>query len=53
MDQSYDEEEARTFVQVISDKYNTENFPYGQGVGVVVLPSPPGSPTKGQRRLPV
>ncbi|XP_051903245.1 tubulin-specific chaperone cofactor E-like protein [Hippocampus zosterae] len=52
MDQSYDEEEARTFVQVISDKYNTENFPYGHGVGVVVLPSPPGSPTKGRLFLP-
>ncbi|XP_077360306.1 tubulin-specific chaperone cofactor E-like protein [Festucalex cinctus] len=52
MDQSYDDEEARTFVQVISDKYNTENFPYGQGVGVVVLPSPPGSPVKGRLFLP-
>ncbi|XP_037125228.1 tubulin-specific chaperone cofactor E-like protein [Syngnathus acus] len=52
MDQSCDEEVARTFVQVISDKYNTENFPYGQGLGVVVLPSPPGSPTKGHLFLP-
>ncbi|XP_061659604.1 tubulin-specific chaperone cofactor E-like protein [Syngnathoides biaculeatus] len=52
MDQSSDGEEARTFVQVISDKYNTENFPYGQGVGVVVLPSPPGSPVKGRLFLP-
>ncbi|XP_077402751.1 tubulin-specific chaperone cofactor E-like protein isoform X3 [Vanacampus margaritifer] len=52
MDQSYDEEEARTFVQVISDKYNTENFPYGQGVSVVVLPTPPGSPVKGRLFLP-
>ncbi|XP_061607132.1 tubulin-specific chaperone cofactor E-like protein isoform X1 [Phyllopteryx taeniolatus] len=52
MDQSSDEEAARTFVQVISDKYNTENFPYGQGVGVVVLPSTPGSPIKGRLFLP-
>ncbi|XP_057677267.1 tubulin-specific chaperone cofactor E-like protein [Corythoichthys intestinalis] len=52
MDQSSDEVEARTFVEVLSDKYNTENFPYGQGLGVVVLPSPPGSPVKGRLFLP-
>nr|XP_057933711.1 tubulin-specific chaperone cofactor E-like protein isoform X1 [Doryrhamphus excisus] len=52
MDQSSDEEEPRTFVQVLSDKYNTENFPYGQGIGVVVLPSPPGSPVKDRLFLP-
>ncbi|XP_072769863.1 alpha-tectorin isoform X1 [Nerophis lumbriciformis] len=52
MDQSSDEEEPRTFVQVISDKYNTENFPHGQGLGVVVLPSPPGSPIKDRLFLP-
>lgn len=45
---SSDEEEERTFVRVLSEKYNPENFPYGQGV--VVLPSPPGSPVKGNRK---
>uniref|UniRef100_A0A3B3CXT6 Tubulin folding cofactor E-like b n=1 Tax=Oryzias melastigma TaxID=30732 RepID=A0A3B3CXT6_ORYME len=50
MDLSSDEEEVRTFVQVLSEKYNPENFPYGQGV--VVLPSPPGSPVKGGLFLP-
>lgn len=49
MESSSDEEEVRTFVQVISEKYNPENFPYGQGVGIVILPSPPGSPVKGER----
>lgn len=48
MESSSDEEDVRTFVQVISEKYNPENFPYGQGIGVVVLPSPPGSPVKGE-----
>ncbi|XP_071378253.1 tubulin-specific chaperone cofactor E-like protein [Centroberyx affinis] len=54
MDSSSDEEEVRTFVQVIAEKYNPENFPYcrGQGMGVVVLPSPPGSPTKDRLFLP-
>ncbi|XP_077448976.1 tubulin-specific chaperone cofactor E-like protein [Stigmatopora argus] len=52
MNQSSDEVEARTFVEVVSDKYNTENFPHGQGLGVVVLPSPPGSPVKGHLFLP-
>ncbi|XP_017275447.1 tubulin-specific chaperone cofactor E-like protein [Kryptolebias marmoratus] len=47
---SSDEEEVRTFVEVISEKYNPENFPYGQGV--VVLPSPPGSPVKDRLFLP-
>ncbi|MEQ2198682.1 hypothetical protein XENOCAPTIV_016584, partial [Xenoophorus captivus] len=32
------------------EKYNPENFPYGQGV--VVLPSPPGSPVKDRLFLP-
>lgn len=44
--ESSDEDEVLTFVQVISEKYNPENFPYGQGV--MVLPSPPGSPVKGE-----
>ena len=47
MESSSDEEEVRTFVHVLSEKYNPENFPYGQGV--VVMPSPPGSPVKGER----
>ncbi|XP_023198176.1 tubulin-specific chaperone cofactor E-like protein isoform X1 [Xiphophorus maculatus] len=47
---SSDEEEERTFVRVLSEKYNPENFPYGQGV--VVLPSPPGSPVKDRLFLP-
>nr|ACO13842.1 Tubulin-specific chaperone cofactor E-like protein [Esox lucius] len=48
--ESSDEEEGRTFVQVVSEKYNPENFPYcrGNGMGVVVLSSPQGSPIKGQ-----
>lgn len=49
MESSSDEEEVRTFVQALSEKYNPENFPYGQGIGVVLLPSPPGSPVKGDR----
>ena len=44
---SSDEEEVRTFIEVISEKYNPDNFPYGQGV--VVQASPPGSPIKGER----
>lgn len=47
-----DEVEVRTFVQVLSEKYNPENFPYGQGIGVVLLPSPPGSPVKDRLFLP-
>ncbi|XP_041863700.1 tubulin-specific chaperone cofactor E-like protein [Melanotaenia boesemani] len=50
MELSSDEEEVRTFIQVLSEKYNPENFPYGQGV--VVLPSPPGSPIKDRLFLP-
>ncbi|XP_023263428.1 tubulin-specific chaperone cofactor E-like protein [Seriola lalandi dorsalis] len=52
MESSSDEEEVRTFVQVLSEKYDPENFPYGQGLGVVVLPSPPGSPVKDRLFLP-
>lgn len=50
MESSSDEEEARTFIRVLSEKYNPENFPYGQGV--VVMPSPPGSPVKDRLFLP-
>ncbi|XP_069565786.1 tubulin-specific chaperone cofactor E-like protein isoform X1 [Brachyistius frenatus] len=49
MDVSSDEEEVHTFVQVMSEKYSPDNFPYGQGIGVVVLPRPPGSPAKADR----
>ncbi|XP_026227394.1 tubulin-specific chaperone cofactor E-like protein isoform X2 [Anabas testudineus] len=52
METSSDEEEVYTFVQVLSEKYNPENFPYGQGIGVVLLPSPPGSPVKDRLFLP-
>lgn len=44
--------EGRTFVQVMSEKYSPENFPYrrGPGMGVVVVPTagPQGSPMKGE-----
>ncbi|XP_029304496.1 tubulin-specific chaperone cofactor E-like protein isoform X2 [Cottoperca gobio] len=50
METSSDEEEMRTFVQVLSEKYNPENFPYGQGV--MVMPSLPGSPVKDRLFLP-
>ncbi|XP_042354833.1 tubulin-specific chaperone cofactor E-like protein [Plectropomus leopardus] len=50
MEPSSDEEEVHTFVQVLSEKYNPENFPYGQGV--MVMPSPPGSPVKDRLFLP-
>ncbi|KAF7646984.1 hypothetical protein LDENG_00179460 [Lucifuga dentata] len=52
MELSSDEEEVHTFVQVISEKYNLENFPYAPGMGGVVLPSPPGSPVKNCLFLP-
>ncbi|KAM8834963.1 alpha-tectorin [Synchiropus picturatus] len=50
MESSSDEEEVCTLIQVISEKYNQDNFPYGQGL--VVLPSPPGSPIKDRLFLP-
>lgn len=44
--------EGRTFVEVMSEKYSPENFPYrrGPGMGVVVVPTagPQGSPMKGE-----
>ncbi|KAG5269125.1 hypothetical protein AALO_G00198550 [Alosa alosa] len=48
------EEEGRTFMQVISEKYSPENFPYrrGPGVGVVVPIGPQGSPMKDRLNLP-
>lgn len=45
--------EGRTFVEVMSEKYSPDNFPYrrGPGMGVVVVPmaGPQGSPMKGER----
>lgn len=44
--------EGRSFVEVMSEKYSPENFPYrrGPGIGVVVVPTagPQGSPMKGE-----
>lgn len=44
--------EGRTFVEVMSEKYSPDNFPYrrGPGMGVVVVPvaGPQGSPMKGE-----
>ncbi|XP_076017383.1 tubulin-specific chaperone cofactor E-like protein isoform X1 [Genypterus blacodes] len=47
-----DEEEMHTFIQVITEKYNLENFPYAPGMGGVVLHSPSGSPVKNYLFLP-
>uniref|UniRef100_A0A3Q3WNK9 Tubulin folding cofactor E-like a n=1 Tax=Mola mola TaxID=94237 RepID=A0A3Q3WNK9_MOLML len=47
---SSDEQESCTFVHVLSEKYNPDNFPYGYGV--VVKSSPPGSPIKDRLFLP-
>lgn len=48
--------EGRTFVEVISEKYSPENFPYrrGPGMGVVVVPAAgsQGSPMKDRLNLP-
>lgn len=44
-----EDEMGRTLVQVISEKYNPDNFSYcrGPGAGVVICTSPQGSPVKG------
>ncbi|KAM8769500.1 tubulin folding cofactor E-like a isoform 2-T2 [Acanthopagrus schlegelii] len=46
---------GRTFVEVMSEKYSPENFPYrrGPGMGVVVVPTagPQGSPMKGELEI--
>ncbi|KAM3850362.1 tubulin folding cofactor E-like a [Diretmus argenteus] len=51
-----EDEEGRTFMQVISEKYSPENFPYrrGPGMGVVVVPTviSQGSPMKDRLNLP-
>lgn len=52
MESSPDEEEVRTFVQVVSEKYCPENFPFRPGMGVVMLSSPQGSPVKDRLYLP-
>lgn len=48
--------DGRTFVEVMSEKYSPENFPYrrGPGMGVVVVPTagPQGSPMKGELGSP-
>ncbi|XP_058269794.1 tubulin folding cofactor E-like a [Hemibagrus wyckioides] len=48
------EVEGRTFMQVISEKYSPENFPYrrGPGMGVVVPSGHQGSPMKDRLNLP-
>ncbi|XP_008306966.1 tubulin folding cofactor E-like a isoform X2 [Cynoglossus semilaevis] len=47
---------GRSFVEVISEKYSPENFPYrrGPGMGVVVVPAggPQGSPMKDRLNMP-
>lgn len=49
-----EDNDGRTFVEVISEKYSPENFPYrrGPGMGVVVVSTggPQGSPMKGEPR---
>lgn len=44
--------QGHTFVEVMSEKYSPDNFPYrrGPGMGVVVVPvaGPQGSPMKGE-----
>ncbi|XP_072527933.1 tubulin-specific chaperone cofactor E-like protein isoform X2 [Salminus brasiliensis] len=49
-----EDESGRTLVQVISEKYSPDNFPYcrGPGVGVVIRTSPQGSPVKDRLNLP-
>lgn len=49
MEMDMEDEMGRTLVQVISEKYNPDNFPYcrGPGAGVVIRTSPQGSPVKG------
>uniref|UniRef100_A0A3Q4HH37 Uncharacterized protein n=1 Tax=Neolamprologus brichardi TaxID=32507 RepID=A0A3Q4HH37_NEOBR len=48
-----EDKDGRTFVEVISEKYSPENFPYrrGPGMGVVVVSTggPQGSPMKVNR----
>lgn len=46
--------DGRSFVEVIVEKYSPENFPYrrGPGMGVVVIPTPQGSPMKDRLNLP-
>lgn len=46
--------EGRTFVEVMSEKYSPENFPYRRGPGMgVVVPTvgPQGSPMKGELKV--
>ncbi|XP_029374245.1 tubulin folding cofactor E-like a isoform X1 [Echeneis naucrates] len=51
-----EDRDGRTFVEVMSEKYSPENFPYrrGPGMGVVVVPTAAsqGSPMKDRLNLP-
>nr|XP_014350464.1 PREDICTED: tubulin-specific chaperone cofactor E-like protein isoform X2 [Latimeria chalumnae] len=49
-----DQTPGRSFMQVITEKYSPENFPYrrGPGVGVYVPVGPQGSPLKDRLNLP-
>ncbi|XP_053278290.1 tubulin-specific chaperone cofactor E-like protein [Pleuronectes platessa] len=51
-----EDNDGRTFVEVISEKYSPDNFPCrrGPGMGVVVVPTarPQGSPLKERLNLP-
>ncbi|XP_068600372.1 tubulin-specific chaperone cofactor E-like protein [Brachionichthys hirsutus] len=50
MESPSEEEEAHTFVQAIIEKYDSENYPFGQGI--MVLSSPPESPIKNRLFMP-
>ncbi|XP_027021392.2 tubulin-specific chaperone cofactor E-like protein [Tachysurus fulvidraco] len=54
MELDNEDEKSRTLVQVISEKYNPDDFPYcrGPGAGVVIRTSPQGSPIKDRVNLP-
>ncbi|XP_058865527.1 tubulin-specific chaperone cofactor E-like protein isoform X1 [Acipenser ruthenus] len=45
---------GRSFMEVLSEKYSPENFPYrrGPGMGIVVPAGPQGSPMKDRLNLP-
>ncbi|CAN9511031.1 unnamed protein product [Ophioblennius macclurei] len=49
-----EDQDGRSFVEVINEKYSPENFPYRRGPGMVVVPTicPQGSPMKDRLNLP-
>ncbi|XP_074496262.1 tubulin folding cofactor E-like a [Sebastes fasciatus] len=51
-----EDQDGRTFVEVMSEKYSPDNFPLrrGPGMGIVVVPTvcPQGSPMKDRLNLP-